>query len=160
MHILCCTVTDWLYLSTENILKCFLTSWAWTNLWHVALWRLFFSSMIVPYAGVSLVAEHWSVVFLNQSRLQSCPYSPTTIIPIQCWFCWLQLISSELILDPFHVLILHCAASPLSKYHCLPKKHVFWCSNTHRFCLHINQTTTVVSAQYIDSQLTNTHSSQ
>jgi len=77
---------------------------------------------------------------LTKGRLQSCPYSLAPEIPIQCWFCWLQLISSELILDPFHVLILHYAASPLSRYHCLSKKHLFWCNNTHKFCLHINQT--------------------
>ena len=160
MHRFCYRVTNWLYLSPENILNCFLTSWPQINLWHVALWRFFSLSMLVPHAGVSHVAEHWPVVSLDQKQLQSCPYSPEAEIPIQCWFCWLQLTSFELILDPFHVLIIHCATSPLSRYHCLPKKHLLWCSNTHKFCLHINQTATTVSAQFIDSQLIETHSSQ
>ena len=65
--------------------------------------------------------------------------APTAMILIQCWFCWLQWIDSELILDHFHVLVLHCEASPLFRCHCLSKKNLWWCSDTHRFCLHIKQ---------------------
>ena len=158
MHRFCCTVTDWLYLSPENILNCFLTSWPRINLWHVALWRFFSLSMLVPHAGVSHVVEHWPIVSLDHEQVttlplfSSCNDSHTVLILLK------QLISSKLILYPFHILILHYTTSPLSRYHCLPKKHLFWCNNTQILFAHQSNNYNSLCSIF-DSQLTETHSS-
>ena len=65
MHWHCCRVTDWLYLSSKNILNSFLTSWLRTDLWHVALWIFFSLGLLVLH-----VAEHWPTVSLDQKQLQ------------------------------------------------------------------------------------------
>ena len=157
MHWFCCRVTDWLYLSPENILNYFLTSWPRTNLWHVALWRFFSLSMLVPHVGVSHVAEHWPVVSLDQKQVtilslfSSCRDSHTLLI--------LLIVVDQFWIDSWCFSCIYSSLHNISTY-CLPKKHLLWCNNTHKFCLRINQIVTAVSAQFIDSQLTETHSSQ